>query len=262
MRTRVTVAALMQVFVGSLAIAAPLPAPGISPDGVMEVTMAQLIDDAARNTIAAEQKYKGMRFQLTGLVKGVARGAGDEPFVDITDATGAVTIVAKLLPSELSNAADLVRDRIVTVECVGVELRTEVDLLNCRVVKHSDGIDMPKHPPQWVASGKPTNDYQDYNDAANIVRHGNIATIWGLRDYRSPIAPGGEYQTYSITSKMEFDCSKPDESYNAAYFAHYSENMGKGKVVTDLRGDDKWKSINSDPVVLASEKLACGGAQK
>ncbi|MDB5978355.1 MAG: tRNA anti-like [Nevskia sp.] len=263
MRTRVAaVTMLVLMFVRSPVYAASPASPGKYAEGVMEVTMSQLIDDAARNTIAAEQKYKGKRFRLMGLVKGVARGAGDEPFVDITDATGTVTIIAKLLPSELNNAAALVRDRIVTVECVGVELRFEVDLLNCRVVKESDGIEMPMHPPQWVASGKFTDDYQDYNDAANIVRRDNIATIWGLRDFRTPIAPGGEYQTFSIASKMEFDCSKPGGNFNAVYFAHYSENMGKGKIVNDLSGHGKWTAIDGDPAVLASEKLACGEAHK
>jgi hypothetical protein len=115
-------------------------------------------------------------------------------------------------------------------------------------------------PPKWV-SWSQINNVTNYQDVDNIVRHGNIVTIWHLQDFRNPIdqdgrpipmgPPGKEFQ--SIKYQIEFDCEANKD--RALYFASYSGHMGTGVVVDGGPRHDAWKEIA--PGELQDKRLAC-----
>ena len=114
----------------------------------------------------------------------------------------------------------------------------------------------------YLASAK-NGAFDIYIDKTTIRKRGNVAKMWKLQDHKPRKGSGA----LSNTSLDEYDCveirSKPLD------FISYSDNMGKGEIVSisrhdptinyfDLTGDvEGWMNVPPDSPAMRAWKAAC-----
>lgn len=91
----------------------------------------------------------------------------------------------------------------------------------------------------WVQSSGGMH-YSYYYDPATISGNGNIAQMFTMYDYEKPITLGAG-KMMSKTMQNEYHCKK--EMFRSVTISGYSGNMGGGKVIVTIKGDDKWDDI-------------------
>jgi hypothetical protein len=79
----------------------------------------QLFLDYHRNEVAADQKYRGRRLLVTGVVTSVNKDFTDKVYLMLGTSTMFMGVHAILEPSEVARAGELSKGKEVTVLCSG-----------------------------------------------------------------------------------------------------------------------------------------------
>lgn len=106
---------------------------------------------------------------------------------------------------------------------------------------------------QWVHVNS-NDDSTLYADPTSTRRVGDLATIWGLYQYRSAKTVDG--QSYrSDKFQYEFDCKT--KLLHILAFSWHSGNMGEGAVVRSVSVPDAWQPVAPNSYGELMWKLAC-----
>jgi hypothetical protein len=109
---------------------------------------------------------------------------------------------------------------------------------------------------EWTSIGKNEDAGATiYAETQTIRKKGNKVKIWSLYDYNKvQVADNTPY----ISSREidEFDCS--DATYQSLEISAFSENMGKGKVVSLYSIKSNIHEIPPHSVIEGLFKVACG----
>jgi hypothetical protein len=85
-----------------------------------------------------------------------------------------------------------------------------------------------------------------YIDLTTILKNGNLRKVWELSDLKKPNEDGAK----SERIRMEYDCY--GERGKVLAIEHYSENMGKGKVIRTINCVENktcwWDNISPNTV--------------
>jgi hypothetical protein len=82
-----------------------------------EVSAETLIADYAKNEVAGDQKYKGKKLKVTGEIKSITSGIGDEPVVHLGKAGELEFETVMVEDLDKASAAKLEKGKSITVVC-------------------------------------------------------------------------------------------------------------------------------------------------
>ena len=112
---------------------------------------------------------------------------------------------------------------------------------------------------EWTWVGSPTdNTFDIYIDQTTIRKQGNVAKMWGMRDYKSLQKSAGGESYLSRKVFYEYDCVEIRRRVLA--ITSFSGNIGKGEAVLSYQYDNdnsKWQDVEPDSVGMISWKAAC-----
>jgi hypothetical protein len=97
--------------------------------------------------------------------------------------------------------------------------------------------------------------YSVFVDKTTIKRNGNIVQMWELKDFRSAQLGINEDSYLSSKIHSEYDCLESNK--RILTFVHFTENMGKGRVLNKVIYIDKWSPIANDKIIEKQWKVAC-----
>ncbi|MDD5250608.1 MAG: hypothetical protein PHY45_16650 [Rhodocyclaceae bacterium] len=97
--------------------------------------------------------------------------------------------------------------------------------------------------------------YTSYYDAATVRKDGQRATLWQLRDLKSPASLAGKAYR-SQRAQLEYDCTERRVRMRA--IALYAAPMGAGETVADDDHPGEWNPIDPDSMNDAFLRIACG----
>lgn len=108
---------------------------------------------------------------------------------------------------------------------------------------------------EWVRVGE-TDTYTGYIDPKTIRLKADFAKVWGLYDNKTAQS-SSEVESYlSIKTLDEYDCL--EKQTRNLRLDLYSEQMGKGKMLSSYTNPDKWKPVMPGSVGEVAWKFACG----
>jgi hypothetical protein len=100
------------------------------------------------------------------------------------------------------------------------------------------------------------NDYDTHVNLSTIRRIGNKAKVWSLTDYKTIQKEIDRPPYLSSSIHRGFDCEA--ETHSFLYRTDYSDNMGGGKVTSNLVMGHIDYPIQPDSISEAFWKIACG----
>lgn len=95
-----------------------------------------------------------------------------------------------------------------------------------------------------------------YVDLNTVRRSGNLAKIWSLQDYVSPIAWTSDTSYLSSLLRREFHCS--DERGRTLDYIWHTGSMGGGPTVATDSTAGQWSSVPPGSIEERMFKAACG----
>lgn len=108
---------------------------------------------------------------------------------------------------------------------------------------------------EWVRVGE-TDTYTGYIDPKTIRLTADFAKMWGLYDNKTAQSSSAVESYLSIKSLDEYDCLEKQTRNLGLHL--YSDQMGKGKMLSSYTNPDKWKPVMPGSVGEVAWKLACG----
>ncbi len=106
---------------------------------------------------------------------------------------------------------------------------------------------------EWTGVGE-SDAVTSYADPASIVRDGNHARMWSLRDHKD-FQRMVEIGYFSQKSRIEYDCVE-SRSRVLGLFLH-AKKMGVGKVIYDDTLPHEWEPVTPDTMSEVLRKFAC-----
>lgn len=108
----------------------------------------------------------------------------------------------------------------------------------------------------WENIGGNSEGMTLYIDRATIRRHGDIAEMQHLYDFKTAETIDNSNKAYlSIKGNDEYNCKENQSRMLASSF--HSENMGKGEALFSESNPGPWAAIASGSVDEALFKIAC-----
>jgi hypothetical protein len=95
-------------------------------------------------------------------------------------------------------------------------------------------------PPKWVLRST-DNGLSNYVDMDNISRNKNVVTIWHLQNSTTPLGIPDQNQFRSVKYQLEFNCATHQD--RVLYYASFSEEWGRGKLVNGGKKAEDWKQV-------------------
>lgn len=108
---------------------------------------------------------------------------------------------------------------------------------------------------RWVkVAGNETN--TTYADSATIRKAGNMAKMWSVFDYKTPVALDNGKRYMSTRAQFEYDCK--EERMRPFAVSFHSKNMADGEVVYSAFDPGNWGPVPPGTVNDTLWKIACG----
>ncbi|MDN5753882.1 MAG: hypothetical protein L0H15_11515 [Nitrosospira sp.] len=92
-------------------------------------------------------------------------------------------------------------------------------------------------------------------DKEGVKKNGDMATMWTLFNYESPVSIGSE-QHFSTVSLNEHDCR--NKEYRTLVFSWFSRHNAGGNPIYSETKEGRMQPIISDSVAEREWKIACG----
>jgi hypothetical protein len=103
---------------------------------IVKVTALQLVSDYKANQVAADNKYKGKTFQISGTINSIGKDILDNPYVTLNGTDFLSNVQCYFDKSDQGELASLVKDTKLTVNCkVSGESIGNVMAKGCTIVK-------------------------------------------------------------------------------------------------------------------------------
>ena len=107
----------------------------------------------------------------------------------------------------------------------------------------------------WTAVGSPNEIYSAYADRDSIRRHGSVASMHGLFDFRrQDFTPEGR-GLYSTAVLKEYDCEGRRTRLMSAI--DFSGAMGEGAMVSTSNTPGRWEALVAGGIDDAFWQIAC-----
>jgi len=108
---------------------------------------------------------------------------------------------------------------------------------------------------EWTAVGSADEIYAAYADRASIRRHGDLASMHGLYDFRrQDFTPEGR-ALYSTVVLREYDCAGGRVRLLSAI--DFSGHMAEGAAVSTVNRPGRWETVVAGGIDDAFLQVAC-----
>ena len=108
---------------------------------------------------------------------------------------------------------------------------------------------------EWTALTVSQSGDTYYGDLTHKRKVGKFIRMWTLVDTKTPQVESGGLTYNSAKTFDEYDCL--GERRRLLAFSMFSENMGKGNVVSSSQESDAWKYIAPESIDEVLFKFAC-----
>jgi Surface-adhesin protein E len=94
-----------------------------------------------------------------------------------------------------------------------------------------------------------------YVDFDTMRRKGDLVKMWQLFDFKT-VQTKSNHSFLSSRMQSEYDCV--EERTRLLALTSFSGNMGKGNIVGNITGEQKWRPVAPGSVDKALWEVACG----